>query len=90
MKLSGKTKIKKQCLGLSLSHIQLSFPFFLPLCLFFLNEHWNKTVENGRSCGGPEGSPAASENKGRAEITASGGHSNHKQPSSQKAFAFSV
>ena len=54
MKLSGKTKIKKQCLGLSLSHIQLSFPFFLPLCLFLLNEHWNKTVENG-AVGGLKG-----------------------------------
>ena len=38
--------------------------------------------------GGPEGSPAASENKGRAEVTESGGHSDHKAAKFPESLCF--
>ena len=87
MKLSGKNKDKKHCLGLSLSHIQLSFPFFLLLCLFFLNEHWNKSGKWKELWGAWRG-PSCLRKKRRAEITVSGGHSDNKAPGFPESLRF--
>ena len=87
-----KNKDKKHCLGLSLSHIQLSFPFFLLLCLFFLNEHWNKSGKWKELWGAWRG-PSCLRKKGRAEITVSGGHSDNKAagfPESLRFFSLAV
>lgn len=89
MKLSGKNKDKKHCLGLSLSHIQLSFPFFLLLCLFFLNEHWNKSGKWKELWGAWRG-PSCLRKKEEQKSQCLVATVTTKQPGSQKVFGFSV